>query len=445
MRRRVICSGLIVVLVGAAGSGSAVWAASAIAPVLSTPPQINFGDVNDDSGGLLWRYFKTSAGRPLYTFDANEPGKPTCVDACAKDFSPYLAVGMVKAEEDDWSLIAIGPNQRQWAYKGHPLYTFNGTDPSPKTFIYYADADKAHVFDPGLLDPTNDQFSPKKGWRRAEFTFHESVPTPSGVELKSMEFANGYGFADPTTGLPLYVMTTGPKDPDAWTPEYAQDLANPVGDFTIVVREDGSSQWAYKGQPLYSYKGDYSPDDMNGTFVQSDARIALAYGNFIPASIGIKKFPLRGPILVTSKGMTVYALSVGKGGYGRGRGGSTGPSELSNGDAIRAAELHACAADCLKDWTPVLAGPNDQPSGFWQIWVRPDGSRQWAYRNAALYTFRGDKKPGDMEGEGQRKVLYGKADGSDYAVMTLAGGNRGPDLRNNAGAGFFWHTVGFSD
>jgi predicted lipoprotein with Yx(FWY)xxD motif len=36
------------------------------------------------------------------------------------------------------------------------------------------------------------------------------------------------------------------------------------GDWTIITRTDGAKQWAYKGHPLYAWKGDQKPGDTTG-------------------------------------------------------------------------------------------------------------------------------------------------------------------------------------
>ena len=44
-------------------------------------------------------------------------------------------------------------------------------------------------------------------------------------------------------------------------------VANPAlagGDFSIVKRDDGASQWAFKGMPLYFFAGDAKAGDVNG-------------------------------------------------------------------------------------------------------------------------------------------------------------------------------------
>jgi predicted lipoprotein with Yx(FWY)xxD motif len=36
------------------------------------------------------------------------------------------------------------------------------------------------------------------------------------------------------------------------------------GDWTIITRDDGSKQWAYKGKPVYTWSKDAKPGDMTG-------------------------------------------------------------------------------------------------------------------------------------------------------------------------------------
>jgi predicted lipoprotein with Yx(FWY)xxD motif len=49
-----------------------------------------------------------------------------------------------------------------------------------------------------------------------------------------------------------------------WPPLMAAAGAQPSGDYTIVVRDDGSRQWAHKGQPLYYWIKDAKPGDRTG-------------------------------------------------------------------------------------------------------------------------------------------------------------------------------------
>ncbi|MEP6506016.1 MAG: hypothetical protein ABJD97_21960 [Betaproteobacteria bacterium] len=50
----------------------------------------------------------------------------------------------------------------------------------------------------------------------------------------------------------------------AWPPLAAQASDAASGDWTIVTRDDGAKQWAYKGWPLYTFSKDAKPGDTTG-------------------------------------------------------------------------------------------------------------------------------------------------------------------------------------
>jgi len=50
----------------------------------------------------------------------------------------------------------------------------------------------------------------------------------------------------------------------AWPPLMASASAVASGDWTIITRDDGSKQWAYKGKPLYLWVKDKNPGDKTG-------------------------------------------------------------------------------------------------------------------------------------------------------------------------------------
>ncbi len=49
-----------------------------------------------------------------------------------------------------------------------------------------------------------------------------------------------------------------------WPPFAAPADAQASGDWSIVTRDDGSKQWAYKGKPLYAWSKDQKPGDKTG-------------------------------------------------------------------------------------------------------------------------------------------------------------------------------------
>ena len=52
--------------------------------------------------------------------------------------------------------------------------------------------------------------------------------------------------------------------PAIWPPAAAAADAEPEGDLSVVTRDDGAKQWAYKGRPLYLYSFDKKAGDATG-------------------------------------------------------------------------------------------------------------------------------------------------------------------------------------
>ena len=83
---------------------------------------------------------------------------------------------------------------------------------------------------------------------------HGVLATPSGATV--------YTFDKDTAGNGKSVCN-GPCA-QLWPPVPAQASDSATGDWSIVTRDDGSKQWAYKGWPLYTYAKDAKPGDTSG-------------------------------------------------------------------------------------------------------------------------------------------------------------------------------------
>jgi predicted lipoprotein with Yx(FWY)xxD motif len=59
-----------------------------------------------------------------------------------------------------------------------------------------------------------------------------------------------------------------------WPPLFAMDGDSASGDYSIVVRDDGKKQWAFKGKPLYFWAKDQKVGDKTGDGVNGVWRIA---------------------------------------------------------------------------------------------------------------------------------------------------------------------------
>ena len=54
-----------------------------------------------------------------------------------------------------------------------------------------------------------------------------------------------------------------------WPPLAAVDGAKAEGDWSLVTRDDGAQQWAYKGKPVYGFVKDAKPGDKAGDGVKN--------------------------------------------------------------------------------------------------------------------------------------------------------------------------------
>ena len=61
-----------------------------------------------------------------------------------------------------------------------------------------------------------------------------------------------------------------------WPPLLAAADAKSSGDYTIITRDDGARQWAYKGKPLYLWTKDTKPGERSGDGFNNVWRVVKA-------------------------------------------------------------------------------------------------------------------------------------------------------------------------
>ena len=88
---------------------------------------------------------------------------------------------------------------------------------------------------------------------------------------KTAETPKGKALVD-SKGMTLYVFDRDSADKSAcngpcatnWPPLAAMADAKASGDWTVVTRDDGAKQWAYKSKPLYAWSKDAKAGDVTG-------------------------------------------------------------------------------------------------------------------------------------------------------------------------------------
>ncbi len=89
--------------------------------------------------------------------------------------------------------------------------------------------------------------------------------------LKVQKTSTGNVLAD-SKGMTLYTFDKDTPGKSActgdcatyWPPVGASASDKPVGDLTVIKRDDGTMQWADHSKPLYTYVKDKAPGDVTG-------------------------------------------------------------------------------------------------------------------------------------------------------------------------------------
>ncbi|GHE06439.1 SCO0930 family lipoprotein [Streptomyces alanosinicus] len=209
------------------------------------------------------------------------------------------------------------------------------------------------------------------------------------------------------SGLTLYRFDADTANPPksncagacatTWPPVPADDAAAGAGiDKALlgeVTRADGTKQLTVGGWPAYRYVKDVNAGDVNGQGV-GGKWFALA-PNGKKASLAaqpglsVRKDPKLGDIVVDKNGRTVYRFLKDK----------AWPKSVSN-----------CTGACLEKWPAVAPVKAEDTQGVKKKglmgFTRPDGTKQMTVNCWPVYTFSGDKAPGDTNGQGVGGTWY---------------------------------------
>jgi predicted lipoprotein with Yx(FWY)xxD motif len=180
-------------------------------------------------------------------------------------------------------------------------------------------------------------------------------------------------------GIKLPELDSRVSCTDLWPPVLANNDAEAIGEWTIVERKDGSKQWAFDEQPLYTSVRDSRPGDVLGGTTRrfggdSPAkRTPIGPPTLLPPGFAVRSTFI-GRLLATDKNSSVYSFDQ---------------------DSANAA---ACVEDCLSKWQPVIAPGLARPQGEWSVLERSPGVKQWVFRGKPLYTYSLDQSAWSLRG-----------------------------------------------
>lgn len=246
-----------------------------------------------------------------------------------------------------------------------------------------------------------------------EFPVQSAAPTANVIEgtgaaLMSEAGLSLYFFRNDEVGVSNCTGAEGDEpggtdDPEScagrWPPALAGDGAEESGNYTFVTRSDGTSQWAFKGYPLYTFAGDSAQGDINGDGVGGLWDLArpdpVKLQSFEDASrfVGNKTIwsaTFNGDALEKFRedkdGFTLYIFDL---------------------DPLNEAACYDLAdGGCINNWPPLLADAGAKPSGNFTVVELDNGEKQWALRGKPLYLFVNDAVAGETNGNGINEVWH---------------------------------------
>ena len=432
----------VVFAVFASSAPSSVLAEEKAAPQ-TVPPGVTLVEVvrelNASAAQLLWVRLGDADGRTLLFRVDGGSAEVGCIDECAAEFPPLLAPADARPFAD-WAPVRLPDGRLQWSYRSRPLHTWSREEEPGEvaTNVGLAETANLKLAERGRRAGA---LMPPAAWRVARFEPAGSIDAPAGIDARLVSSAQAVVLTD-FEGFTLYA-----HDGDAasgeracsdrgcardWVPVPAPALALDVGDFSVVSRVDGSRQWAWRGRPLYRYRGDLLPGDAHGRAIDEGRRMAVLTENFRPPRVAVTALEGYGDAL-SLDGMTLYSGSA----FEKYWGGRNLRDSFKNAwDRGKQLGGDACAdPECLKTWRPFHPSAAARSTGFWEVMARRDGSRQWAYKGYAVYTHAADEAPG--QNRGQATYAFATLDGDPEDIeravwLAELGGTYG-------GAGVYWN------
>ena len=227
-----------------------------------------------------------SAGRSVYLYvdDSTDPPRSTCTGGCVADWPIVPATTRLSSGPGLSAKLGVlvrPGGARQLTLAGNPLYYFAGDQRPGDT---RGEGIGGVWF---LLEPSGEALT----W--SEPAFGQAFPTIL-TTLGTHSSSLGTVVTDPE-GQTLYAYTLDPRGGSAcnaswcvddWQPLLTEGPPTPAssisGQIGTVRRDDGGTQVALDGHPLYAWTGDLVPGDVRGEGIGGTWFAVSPSGHLVP-------------------------------------------------------------------------------------------------------------------------------------------------------------------
>jgi predicted lipoprotein with Yx(FWY)xxD motif len=316
--------------------------------------------------------------------------------SCLQAWPPVLAPAGAKAV-GKWTIISREDGRRQWAYDGHALYT-SILDRRPGDVL---GGDTLRLGGDNGDDPAK------------RVPIQPPPDIPSGFSVSTARLGR---LLETDAHFSVYMSDRDGPDRsncDAvctkiWIPMLAAQSAHPHGEWSVFERSPGVLQWAFRKHPLYRYALDGDAGSYQGSDVPGWHNVFTQRAPAPPAGFTVQN-TTSGQVLADSHGKTIYIYSCGDDALDQ-----LGCDPPTQTQAYRLAMCGGGDSErCVKTFPYVLAARGAKSSSHaWSvISIDPNTGRfaapgqrdalsVWAYRDRPVYTYAGDRRPGDTYADG---------------------------------------------
>ena len=331
------------------------------------------------------------------------PGVDTNTRAACTDVWPVVFAPADAKPVGKWTVVSRLDGRNQWAYDGWPMYS-SALDKRP------GDVNGGSAI----------MVVGEAGALRHPVSPQPNVPSQFGVETSM--FGRLVVLRD---GWSVYTFDGDGRNKSnctdtclkEWTPILAPASAGPIADWTILERDPGILQWAFRGRPLYRHLGDSKIGALDGSDVPRWHNVYTQMTPPPPAGFAMKN-TIVGLVLGDANGKTVYRYNCADD--------AVDQLACDNPESPQLYRFAVCGGGdpdrCAKAFPYVIA-PTGTKSGN-QLWgtmyINPKTGKSsapdapgalnvWTFRSRPVYTFAGsknygDRKPSDINANGWGEV-----------------------------------------
>lgn len=312
--------------------------------------------------------------------------------SCAATWPPVFAPDNAKPV-GKWTVITRSDGKKQWAYDNHAVYT-SILDKTPGEANGGTSGRRGGGDTPAEREPVGPPPNVPPGFN--------VLTTVRGRMVVNEKRYSVYTYDKDQPGKSNCTGSCA----NTWIPMVAPASAQPQGDWSVIERSPAVRQWAYRKKPVYAFAEDQLPASQAGGDIPGWHNVYTQLAPKPPAEF-TQQVTYAGDVLADAKGKTIYYYTCGD-----------DSQDQMSCDTPESPQIYRIAIAgggdwdrALKMWPYVIAAPNAKSTNkVWSVMdIDPKTGRRatagqagsvhvWAYRDRPLYTYAGDKAPGDLEG-----------------------------------------------